>query len=253
MLARLNGRVIDPMDLTTHECTRMYEIATNYWANRTWDAFEESVYSADWIVLVHNAQTNAVEGFMNLLRFQLVIDGQPVTTFFSGQTTVEKAYRQSSVLHRVGAQHIMHQAASCTTPVYWAFASASYHSYHAMPTFVHTFYPNCYTQPPLDMQHIIDTVGSYAAKSVYHSTYDNERGIIRDDPQAPVALKSQFADIPAHRLHDPHISFFLDANPGYTRGEGLVCVASLAQSNLTKIGLHMSGLRAPGQLDVITC
>jgi hypothetical protein len=254
MLARLNGRVIDPMDLTTHECTRMYEIATNYWANRTWDAFEESVYSADWIVLVHNAQTNAVEGFMNLLKFQLVVDGQPVTIFFSGLTVVEKAYRQSNVLHQAGAQHIMRWSALCTTPVYWAFASLSYHSYHAMPAFVDTFYPNYHTSPSSDMQHVIDTVGSYVAKSVYHSRYDNKRGVITPaDPQAPVALKSQFADIPVHRLHDLHISFFFRANPGHIRGEMLLCVASLAQSNLTKIGLRMSGLRAPGQLDVITC
>jgi hypothetical protein len=254
MLARLNGRVIDPMDLTNYECTRMYEIATNYWTNRTWNVFEESVYSADWVVLVHNAQTNIIEGFMNLLKFQLVIDGQPVTIFFSGLTTVEKAYRQSSVLHRVGAQHVMRQAAFCTTPVYWAFASLSYHSYHALPAFVHTFYPNYYAHPPLDMQHILDTVGSYAARSVYHSTYDNERGVITPaNPQSPAALKTQFADIPAQRLCDPHISFFLQTNPGYTRGELLLCAASLEQSNLTKIGLRVSGLQPSHQLEVITC
>src|SRR5690349_23459155 len=43
------------------------------------------------------------------------------------------------------------------------------------------------------------------------------------------------------RLKDPHVSFFINANPGHVGGDELACLAELSRANLTPAGRRMVG------------
>jgi hypothetical protein len=43
------------------------------------------------------------------------------------------------------------------------------------------------------------------------------------------------AEVPAHRLRDPHVAFFLQRNPGYRQGDELACLADIAKENFTRL------------------
>ena len=39
---------------------------------------------------------------------------------------------------------------------------------------------------------------------------------------------------------DPHIAFFLERNPGFVRGDELVCLTRIDEQNLTPAGRRMA-------------
>ena len=41
-------------------------------------------------------------------------------------------------------------------------------------------------------------------------------------------------------MPDPHIAFFLDRNPGFVRGDELVCLTRIDDRNLTPAGRRMA-------------
>ena len=69
--------------------------------------------------------------------------------------------------------------------------------------------------------------------------YDAERGVIRFHQAAP--LQSGVAEITPQRLKDPHVAFFVQANPGHAHGDELACLAELSRGNLTPAGARMVG------------
>jgi hypothetical protein len=42
--------------------------------------------------------------------------------------------------------------------------------------------------------------------------------------------------VPAGRLRDPNVAFFMERNPDWTRGDELVCLCDLSRANLNRAG-----------------
>ena len=40
-------------------------------------------------------------------------------------------------------------------------------------------------------------------------------------------------ELPDSRLHDPHVRFFVERNPGHARGDELCCLAPLTRQNFS--------------------
>jgi hypothetical protein len=69
--------------------------------------------------------------------------------------------------------------------------------------------------------------------------FDPEAGVVRPENAAP--LLPGVAEVTGRRLADPHVAFFVSANPGHARGDELVCLTELAVENLTPAGRRMLG------------
>ena len=52
-------------------------------------------------------------------------------------------------------------------------------------------------------------------------------------------LREGLDEGPEGRLADPHIAFFLEKNPGWIRGDELVCLTEPIEENLTPAGRRM--------------
>jgi hypothetical protein len=63
----------------------------------------------------------------------------------------------------------------------------------------------------------------------------------------PQVLAGDLVDVPAGRAADPHVRFFLERNPGFVRGDELVCLTRIADDNLTRAGLRMAGRDRDGR------
>ena len=77
------------------------------------------------------------------------------------------------------------------------------------------------------------------AQAKFSGRFDREAGVVRPESAAP--LRSGVADVTEKRLADPHVAFFVSANPGHARGDELVCLTELAPENLTPAGRRMLG------------
>ena len=76
----------------------------------------------------------------------------------------------------------------------------------------------------------------HLARERFGALYDNS-GIVRfPEPQV---LREGLDEVPEGRRRDSHVAFFLEANPGWMRGDELVCVTELTEGNLTPAGRRM--------------
>jgi hypothetical protein len=64
--------------------------------------------------------------------------------------------------------------------------------------------------------------------------YDAESGVIRW-PDSRGHLKHEFSLVRAGYADKPDVRFFLDRNPGYLKGEELLCLAELNPENMRSI------------------
>jgi hypothetical protein len=96
--------------------------------------------------------------------------------------------------------------------------------------FFREFHP-CHQGDNRDLKTRLNSIAS----SVFGSHYNSDSGII-DFQGNRDHLQDNLAGIPPGREKDPHVAFFLAANPGYVRGTELACLCPLSRENLTPCG-----------------
>jgi hypothetical protein len=88
------------------------------------------------------------------------------------------------------------------------------------------------------MRRILDAL----AMAKFGAAYDATRGVVRLPGATP--LRHGVAEITPRRLRDPHVAFFVAANPGHARGDELACLVRVTPDNVTRAGRRMLGLAA---------
>ena len=237
--ARLAGQVRAVAELSACERDAMYALLANHFANTTRAQFERDLAEKEWAIILRDAASEQLQGFSTLLRCNLTIDDQQLVVFFSGDTIIRRAYWGETALPRLWGRHVFSLADQITDRrVYWFLICSGYKTYRYLPLFFREFYPTCERATPPTVQRLLEQLG----RGKFGVEYDAARGVIRFRQAAP--LQSGVADITPQRLKDPHVSFFVAANPGHAHGDELACLAELARANLTPAGQRMVGTSA---------
>lgn len=234
--ARLTGQVKPVAELSGRERDEMYTLLAYYFANTTRRQFERDLAEKEWAILLSDMATGGVQGFSTLMRLNLMIDGAPVVAFFSGDTIIHREYWGETALPRLWGRHVFSLADQLRgTRVYWFLICSGYKTYRYLPLFFREFYPGYERSTPAPVKQMLDQLGRFK----FGDEYDAERGVIRLHQASP--LQSGVAEITPQRLKDPHVAFFIQANPGHVSGDELACLAELSRDNLTPAGARMVG------------
>jgi hypothetical protein len=86
------------------------------------------------------------------------------------------------------------------------------------------------------MQRVIDAL----AGQKFPQLYDAARGVVRTH-ERQYRLRPGIAEATDDRLHDPHIRFFVERNPGHRQGDELCCAARLSRENFTPAAYRVLG------------
>ncbi len=113
------------------------------------------------------------------------------------------------------------------TPLFWLLISKGFRTYLYLPLFFRAFFPRRDAPTPPAVQRVLDVL----AARRFGPAYDPDAGLLRF-PASLGQLRPGLADTPAGRREDPDVRFFLQRNPGYARGEELVCLAEISPGNL---------------------
>jgi hypothetical protein len=230
----LSGCVRSAAEVTPVEQKQMYALLKCYFCHVTQTQFEHDLAEKEWSILLTDSDTGQIRGFSTLMRLQTTVDGQPVVAFFSGDTIIHRDYWGETELPRLWAQHVFGLAETIhNARVYWFLISSGYKTYRFLPVFFREFYPTYRCPTPPAIKRILDTL----AWLKFPSEYEAERGLIRLAKAAP--LRPGVAEITERRLKNPHVAFFVKANPGYVYGDELACLVELTQANLTPAGQRM--------------
>ena len=209
----------------------MLHLLQAHFVNVAPERFVNDLVEKEWALLLADAHTGEVHGFSTLMRLRLEVEGRPVVAFFSGDTIVRRDHWGETALARVWARHVFHLASEIeAASVYWFLISSGFRTYRFLPVFFRTFFPT-YTRPtPAWAKGLLDAFG----QQKYPSEYDACQGVIR--PREPAPLRDGLGEVSDRRVADPHVAFYVAANPGHAQGNELVCLAELVPDNLTPAG-----------------
>jgi hypothetical protein len=232
----LAGRLVPREQLTAAERAAMHALLDAHFDGVSAAQFERDLAEKNWIILLEQpgAGGAALRGFSTLLAYETVFRGEPVSVVYSGDTIVARDAWGTSALPRTWIASVNRLRQHYPRGrYYWMLITSGFRTYHFLPLFWREFFPRHDTPTPPDSRALSD----HLAAERFGRHYDPAAGVVRfPEPQR---LRGELAAVPENRLRDPHVAFFLSANPGHARGEELVCLTELSADNLTAAGRRM--------------
>ena len=223
----LHSRIVPVEQVTEREREAMFAIFARHYDCVRFEKFISDLREKDCVLMLRN-QTGLVCGFSTQRILRVTVKGQAIRAVFSGDTIVDRAYWGEQELGRCWCRYVSSvYAEEPDVLLYWFLISKGYRTYLYLPLFFERFYPNCRSRTPSFEQLVQDTL----AGTKFPADYDPDRGVVAfAQPQGQ--LKPHLAEIPARRLRDPHVQFFLQRNPGYRNGDELACLAEISPCNM---------------------
>lgn len=229
----MNGRIVRRSELLAREEAAMLALLAAQFDGVTRASFERDLDEKGWVILLEDA-ARALRGFSTLDCRECRLRGEQVTVVYSGDTVVAAEAAGTTALSRtwIGAVQLLRRLHP-HGPLYWLLIVSGYRTYRFLPVYWKRFHPRPDAPTPPESQALLDAL----AEGRFGPRYDRERGVVRFP--VPQVLREELRGIPPARLADPHVAFFAERNPGYERGDELVCLTELAHDNLTPAGLRM--------------
>jgi hypothetical protein len=226
----MNGIVLPREHLSFRQRRAMFDLLGRNFAGVDYPAFFRDLEDKGWVVLIEDVE-GRVRGFSTLDLYTTRAPGFAVQVVCSGDTIVDPSARWTTLLARTWLAAVFRMRSHL--PLYWLLICSGYRTYRMLPTFLAEFWPRHHAPAPPPATTIMDRLASER----WGALYDAGRGIVRFP--TPQRLRPGADGIPAGRLRDPHVAHFARCNPGYDRGDELVCLARLSESNLTPAGLRI--------------
>ncbi len=232
---RLSSQVLPIQEIDADFTAKLYRLFATSYDNVTLARFESDLAGKDFIVVLRDAESGEPRGFSTQQILRLTVDGKPIRALFSGDTIIDPDYWGEQELVRGWCRVVGQLLAEETEiPLYWLLISKGFRTYLYLPVFYHEFWPRHDLATPDSAQRILDAL----AKSKWPEYYEPSSGLLQF-PKSLGNLKSDIADVPAARMDDPDVKFFLQRNPTYLRGTELVCLAPISLDNTRSIGRRL--------------
>lgn len=223
--SRLTGRFVSREALEARERDTMFALLGAHFDGVRRETFESDLSEKNWIILLEDDR-GVLRGFSTLLVYRTTAAGCDAAIVYSGDTIVERAWWGSTALPMTWLRAVRSVAPDCGRRVYWLLLTSGYRTYRFLPVFFREFHPTCEHSKAEDRL-LLDRL----ATERFGPRFDRETGIVRFE--RPQVLVAELLDVPDGRRSDRHVAFFLERNPGYVRGDELVCLTRIGDDNLT--------------------
>lgn len=197
----------------------------------TRERFEADLAEKDYLIVLFDA-SGTPRGFSTQMVFRRQWKDQSIQVLFSGDTVIEPAFWGSHELAKgwckVAAMVMQENPGH---RLFWFLISKGFRTYLYLPLFFQDYYPHCDTTQDSDTRALLTTL----AKDKFGSAFHLQSGILRFQ-ESLGQLTPELAEIPAARLQDRHVQFFLKLNPHYASGDELACLAEVSLENTHGLG-----------------
>jgi hypothetical protein len=230
--SRLKGTLVPRATLSGAMERAMFALLDLHFDGVDWLTFQSDLSEKNWVILLED-EDGSLRGFSTLLIYRTIAAGTPVTIAYSGDTIVERAWWGSPALPGTWIRAVKQLSAmNCDGDVYWLLLTSGYRTYRFLPVFFRSFYPRF--DEETSGSALLDAI----AIERFGSRYDPRTGVVRFS--RPQVLAPDLLDVSKGRADDAHVRFFLARNPGYVRGDELVCLTRIHDDNLTPAGKRMA-------------
>ena len=229
----MKGNVVARSSIDPGTRSTMYALFQSQFESVPFEQFSADLDEKNWVLLLRR-DDGALIGFSCMHFYDIVVDGEPLTVIYSGDTVIDPETWSDSALsyYWMGAVDYLRRLHGKES-VYWFLLVSGYRTYRFLPVYSTEYYPRLDRPTPEKTQRIMDTMASQR----FGSAYDPAAGVVRFN--VPPVLRDGLRGIPENRLSDPHVAFFNERNPGHEAGDELVCFSMLSESTLTRLGVRM--------------
>ena len=223
----MNGRLVPRRQLSDRQLAEMFDLFARHFEGVREPQFLSDLEDKDWVVWLEDRRGRLV-GFSTMLLYRFDFEGEAVTIVYSGDTIVAPRAWRSSVLSRTWIESVRRLYRELGEGrLYWLLIVSGFRTYRFLPVYFNEFFPRHDRPTPERVGRMIDRL----SVERFGSHYDPTKGVV--EPAHPAVLRPSLLTVPDGKMADPHVSFFVRANPGHVRGAELVCLTELAGRNLT--------------------
>lgn len=219
----INSKILKVTELDDRQKQAMYGLYSQYYAGTSLELFLKDLDDKSHVLLL-----DEIRGFTTIKIFETFFEGQRVRVIFSGDTIVHHAHWGQHDLAQTWlklAGQIKQQQPDL--PLYWLLIVKGQRTYRYLNVFSYTYYPCVGIETPSKVKKLMDQL----AVELFGTAYNADRGIL-SFKKSQGHLQETWATVPAKDLRHPEVQFFLERNPGYAKGDELVCLCELNEANL---------------------
>jgi hypothetical protein len=221
--SRLTGRTVTRASLTATDRDAMFALLSTFFTGVDPATFASDLDEKNHVILLEG-EDGLLHGFSTLLVYRTCVAGTDATVVYSGDTIVDREFWGSPALPISWLAATRALTVTAESRVFWLLLTSGFRTYRFLPVFFREFYPRDSSRESVNLVRTIAT-------ERFGERYDAPTGIVRFE--RPQILVPELLDVPEGRTHDEHVAFFLARNPGYTRGDELVCLSDISDANLT--------------------
>lgn len=226
----LTPLVCERAALAERERREMFALYARYYDGTTWARFARDLDDKDRVLLLRD-EGGALQGFSTLALYERLFEGVRLRVIFSGDTVVDESHWGQQALAFAWIRLAGNiKAAEPHVPLYWLLISKGHRTYRYLSAFSREFYPAPERATPRSTAGLM----AFLARDRFGDAYDEDTGVLRFG-ESLGHLRDAYAGVSAAQRRLPHVSYFLARNPGYARGEELVCLCELDAGNLRPI------------------
>ncbi len=201
-------------------------------------SFRADFAEKDFVITVRD--DGGYKAFSTIKLIDENMDGTPKSFLFSGDTIVHPDYWSRNLLAPAFGAFLSRMMIRYEgRELYWFLISKGFRTYMFLPTFFKTFYPSPDLPPDKEYVRLLNLV----AGDRYGAAYDREMGVISFGG-ARDYLCEELRQVPEAKAAGRHVSFFLERNPGYARGNELACITRIDRENIKPLGLRLLEFKA---------
>lgn len=210
--------------LTLRERLELLELFRAHYAHVSRETFERDLDAKHHVLLLRDPE-GGIRGFTSMRLGELVHQGRAIRTVFSGNTIIDPAHWGDMALVTTWCEFMAElKRERPHVALYWYLIASGFRTYLFLPLFFRRFTPKVGASADPFATSLLERLGNRDFPAEYAD------GIVR--PATPrECLDSDLAIPTTRRLANPHVRFFLEANPGYLRGDELVCLAEYSFAN----------------------
>lgn len=224
---KLNFEIIDVPDISESLKEDMFMLMESHYANMNRADFITDLSEKHWVILLLSSDMKLV-GFSTqvLLIPEEKHSFSDCVVLFSGDTIIAHEYWGSIALPVAFLNLVsLIQKSHPGKKIYWMLITKGLRTYKFLSVFLQEYYPCHFASTP---GHISEFM-HYMGKRKFGVSYNARKGVIEANAKSQY-LKESFQ--PEPKKHNPVSDFFYSINPGYYKGDELLCMAEISDTNL---------------------
>lgn len=236
MLTRTTGYTIGVPEVGTADREQMFSLLNSHYLGVTREAFERDLAAKEHVILLRSREGQVV-GFSTQARVRLALPGRSAVAIFSGDTIIGEQHRRTFETARQICRYFRRTLSEYPEEeIYWVLICKGWRTYRVLRLFFEEYGPRAGASDPCDFREIADAFGCARYPGLYQPS--TRLIVFGGDAQR---IRPGSAEAIDRRKSDPDMLFFEKANPDHERGNELVCVAPVRETNFTAAARRLAG------------